>query len=94
MFWLLSWFALLIFTPIGYIEFINSKLLQWDNPYIVSSLFFVPVSYFISYFVKLFIKLCIYLNRALTQVRLNKKRKTILIMSPTKKLRLLQSLPK
>ncbi|WP_204321173.1 hypothetical protein, partial [Proteus mirabilis] len=68
MFWLLSWFALLIFTPIGYIEFINSKLLQWDNPYIVSSLFFVPVSYFISYFVKLFIKLCIYLNRALTQV--------------------------
>lgn len=75
MFWLLSWFALLIFTPIGYIEFINSKLLQWDNPYIVSSLFFVPVSYFISYFVKLFIKLCIYLNRALTQVRLNKKKK-------------------
>jgi len=46
MLWLLSWFALLIFTPTKYIDFLSSRLLLWDNPYIASSLIFVPISYF------------------------------------------------
>ena len=53
MFWLLSWFALLIFVPTQYIDFINLKFLKWDNPYIASGICFVPISYFISYFLKL-----------------------------------------
>ncbi len=79
MFWLLSWFVLLILTPIRYIEFINSKFLQWDNPYIVSSVFFVPVSYFISYFVKLGVEwVKMLFKSAITPILIKKRKAKIL----------------
>ncbi|EAB8791437.1 super-infection exclusion protein B [Morganella morganii] len=52
MFWFLSWMVLLLFTPSGWSEFIDSGLAARGVPYIGANAFLAAAAYFIGSFVK------------------------------------------